>query len=135
MHMNTSKNANSKSNNEPFLASLTPEKIRMLAHQALNESLQSCYESKLLHITEEESVEAGGKKGGRKKSVKTKAGNRIVPLHPFLIDPDGPVNLLAYVEEMKSEGRSRLFPTLTENSRGNVSDAATKWFTRYPQWG
>ena len=83
-----------------------------------------------IHITDASNNE--GKETGSKKSVKTKAGIRKVPLHPFLMGQDGsPVSLLDYVSQLRSKGETRLFPMLIPNSRGNYSDAVTKWFTRY----
>ena len=84
-----------------------------------------------LHITDTGSDEDG--KAGKTKSVKTKAGIRKVPLHPFLIGMNGsPVNILEYAERLRARGETRLFPMLAgTTARGNVSDAVTKWFTRY----
>ncbi len=42
------------------------------------------------------------------KSIKTEAGNRIIPLHPKLID----LALLDYVKQMKNQSQKKLFPNL-----------------------
>ena len=42
------------------------------------------------------------------KSIKTEAGNRIIPLHPKLID----LGLLDYVKQMKNQSQKKLFPNL-----------------------
>ena len=49
------------------------------------------------------------------KSVKTVSGNRVVPIHPQLID----LGLLDYVEEIKSSGETKLFPNLR---RGKITN-------------
>ena len=40
------------------------------------------------------------------KSIKTRSENRIVPLHPKLIDS----GLLDYVKEIKNDNQTKLFP-------------------------
>lgn len=61
-----------------------------------------------------------GKPGSGKKSVKTKAGIRKVPLHPFLMGMDGsPVNLLEYAAALgKLAGRPSSFPCSRAARRG-----------------
>ncbi|WMW65702.1 site-specific integrase [Nitratidesulfovibrio liaohensis] len=65
---------------------------------------------------------------GDGKHVKTDAGKRLVPLHPFLINGLG---FLRFVEEQKAAGHVRLFPDLKREKRGNVGGPITSWFTRY----
>lgn len=65
---------------------------------------------------------------GDGKHVKTEAGVRLVPIHPFLIDGLG---FLRFVEEQKAAGHHRLFPDLKREKRGNVGGPITTWFTRY----
>lgn len=69
------------------------------------------------------------------KTVKTEAGERLVPIHAFLLDS---LNLLGFVSEMRKRQsyapahKQRLFPSLLPTTkRGNVGDAVTKWFLRY----
>lgn len=65
----------------------------------------------------------------RGQKVKTRAGNRLVPLHPFLVDDLG---FLRHVEALKAAGETRLFPDLELRPKtGKYSDAASAWFTRY----
>ena len=60
------------------------------------------------------------------KKVKTKAGNRIIPIHPELIR----LGLLDFVDSLKKRGEIRLFPEL-KMSRDGYGQAASKWFARY----
>lgn len=65
----------------------------------------------------------------RGQKVKTRAGNRLVPLHPFLAHDLG---FLRFVERLKAAGEVRLFPDLSvKSTSGKSSDAASKWFTRF----
>ena len=45
------------------------------------------------------------------KNIKTQSGNRIVPLHPKLID----LGLLNYVTEIKNKNETKLFPNLKKS--------------------
>ena len=60
-----------------------------------------------------------------RKRIKTKAGNRFVPLHPEVIR----IGFLEWVAEVRKTGRVRLFP---EQKRGESGyfDAFSKWFSR-----
>lgn len=62
------------------------------------------------------------------KHVKTEAGKRLVPIHPFLIND---MRLLDFVQRVGSTGEVRLFPELEREKKGNVGGAVTKWFSRY----
>ena len=44
----------------------------------------------------------------RDKSVKTHAGNRLVPLHPKLLE----FGFLNYVEQIRNDNHQKLFPNL-----------------------
>jgi len=59
--------------------------------------------------------------------VKSKAGTRIVPLHPEAIA----IGFLDFVASSRAAGQSRLFPELTQDARGYYSDAFQKWFSRF----
>lgn len=60
-------------------------------------------------------------------SVKTEAGIRMVPLHPFLVDG---LRLPAYVRSLKRQGHERLFPMLKKAKETNFtySHPVSKWF-------
>ena len=62
------------------------------------------------------------------KDVKTEAGKRQVPIHPFLIE----LGFLDRVKARRAKGEEHLFSrdTLSEKAT-NVSANVTKWFTRY----
>lgn len=62
------------------------------------------------------------------KHVKTEAGKRIVPLHPYLINELG---FLDFLKKIKRRGYKRLFPDLAPDLKGKYSHAASKWFTRF----
>ncbi len=65
----------------------------------------------------------------RNKSIKTSAGIRKVPIHPFLLNE---LNILGYVEQLQQKGATRLFPELSNNKKTKkYSDSVSKWFTRY----
>ena len=61
------------------------------------------------------------------KSVKTVSGNRVVPIHPKLID----LGLLDYVEEIKSNSEIKLFPNLRKGQISNYGSSISQWFGRY----
>lgn len=65
-------------------------------------------------------------------SVKTEAGIRMVPLHPFLVDG---LRLPAYVKSLKRQGHDRLFPMLKKTKETNFtySHPVSKWFGRHLQ--
>ncbi|MGH1398022.1 MAG: DUF6538 domain-containing protein [Alphaproteobacteria bacterium] len=65
--------------------------------------------------------------GEKTKQVKTLGSVRTIPIHPEL---EG-IGLLDYVDDMRSKGHVRLWPDLTQNSRGYYSDAFSKWFARF----
>ena len=58
--------------------------------------------------------------------VKTEAGRRIVPFHPFLKR----LRFETYVATMRKTGEDQLFPDLKADKRGYYSDAFQKWFDR-----
>ena len=60
------------------------------------------------------------------KKVKTKAGRRIIPLHPKLIQ----MGILDLVTKLRKRGEVRLFPEL-KLTRDGYGQAASKWFARY----
>lgn len=58
------------------------------------------------------------------KKAKTKAGERLVPIHPRLIA----LGFLDHVQSVKDE---RLWPELTPNSEGSYSHRFVVWFPEY----
>ena len=64
------------------------------------------------------------------KDIKTEAGIRQVPIHPFLLDDLGLVRRVEYLKD--KDKTNRLFPELKlRSSTGKWSDAASGWFTRF----
>ena len=61
------------------------------------------------------------------KSIKTKSGNRIVPIHPHLLD----LGFLDYVEEVRNQKQVKLFPNLKKGSTSSYGSAISQWFGRY----
>ena len=61
------------------------------------------------------------------KSVKTRSGNRIVPLHPQLIA----LGLLNYVEEIRNRNETKLFPNLKRSQVTSYGSQVSQWFGRY----
>jgi integrase len=59
--------------------------------------------------------------------VKSRAGTRIVPLHPEMIG----VGFLGFVIQARIDQKERLFPELSRDARGYYSDAFQKWFSRF----
>ncbi len=61
------------------------------------------------------------------KKIKSKAGKRLIPLHPVLISELG---FAAYAENLRQKGEKRLFPELSLR-RDGYGQTASKWFQRY----
>ena len=64
------------------------------------------------------------------KRVKTKAGERIIPLHPELRR----IGFLEHVEKMRAASTAsggRLFPELERGETGYYSEVFSKWFGRF----
>lgn len=73
----------------------------------------------------------GDSDGKKRKSLKTKASKRFIPIHPKLIE----LGFLDYVEELKSAGHWCLFqemnPQSVDENRPVYSSQMTNWFFRY----
>ena len=65
--------------------------------------------------------------GSRDKSLKTKSSERVVPLHPMLLD----LGIMAFVEGKRREGATKLFDDLPLGARGFRSIAFSRWFSRF----
>ncbi|MGE4193307.1 MAG: DUF6538 domain-containing protein [Pseudodesulfovibrio sp.] len=63
---------------------------------------------------------------GRGKRRKTESSKRRVPIHSKLIE----MGFLGYVEQMRKQGHSRLFPALVSQDE-KVTAAWSKWWGRY----
>jgi len=65
--------------------------------------------------------------GSRDKSLKTKTSARIVPVHPKLLD----FGIMAFVDEKRRNGATKLFDDLTPGAKGFRSVAFSRWFSRF----
>jgi integrase len=63
---------------------------------------------------------------GRGKRRKTESSKRRVPIHSKLIE----MGFLGYVEQMRKQGHSRLFPALVSQDE-KVTASWSKWWGRY----
>ena len=61
------------------------------------------------------------------RNIKTQSGNRVVPLHPKLID----LGLLNYVTEIKNKNETKLFPNLKRSELSSYGTPISQWFGRY----
>ena len=61
------------------------------------------------------------------KSIKTETGNRIILLHPKLID----LGLLGQVKQMKNQNYQKLFPNLKKMKSTGYGTMISRWFRKY----
>nr|WP_314447000.1 site-specific integrase [uncultured Sphingomonas sp.] len=65
--------------------------------------------------------------GSTDKNLKTNVSERVIPLHPRLVE----LGLLGHVEGLRREGQTKLFHDIDAGSRGIRAVAFSKWFTRF----
>lgn len=80
-----------------------------------------------IDINDVEATEYLEVEGMRKKGVKTKNANRLVPIHPQLIR----LGLLRYVELKRTQKQIYMFPELSRTRRDGPAHAASNWFGRF----
>ena len=61
------------------------------------------------------------------KVLKTKASERVVPIHPELIE----LGFMRYLKKYERKPRSKLFPDIKPGTTGYRSDVFSKWFSRF----
>ena len=61
------------------------------------------------------------------KSVKTEAGNRVIPLHPKLLN----LGLLDYINQIKGQNYHKLFPNLKRMRSTGYGTMISRWFAKY----
>jgi integrase len=61
------------------------------------------------------------------KKLKTESSVRDIPLHPELVN----MGFIAYLEKMRIQGETQLFPELTTAASGYKSDNFSKWFGNF----
>lgn len=66
--------------------------------------------------------------GAPDQSLKTASSERVVPLHPFIVEG---LNFGGLVNRLRTDGEERLFPELTIDSDGTYSHEASKSFGRF----
>ena len=72
-------------------------------------------------------VSEGSQDGTSDKALKTGASERLIPVHPTLIQ----CGLLAFVRERKRSGHAKLFEEIDPGPRGKRAVAFSKWFTQF----
>lgn len=61
------------------------------------------------------------------KSIKTKSGNRMIPLHPKLLN----LGFLNYLNQIKNQNQEKLFPQLKKMRSTRYGTLISRWFGRY----
>lgn len=61
------------------------------------------------------------------KTLKTDHSERIIPIHKNLIE----IGFLEYVNKIKAQNKTQLFPDLSASARDSLSDNFSKWFNRF----
>jgi len=67
--------------------------------------------------------------GSNDKSLKTSGSERVIPLHPTLLD----LGLPAFADAKRRQGSTKLFEEIDAGSRGVRAVAFSKWFTQFLQ--
>jgi integrase len=71
--------------------------------------------------------DADGADDAEAKSVKTEAGNRLVPVHPTLVD----LGFLEYVEAIRKAGAVQLFPAVKVPAKYTAGTYFSTWFGQF----
>jgi integrase len=66
-------------------------------------------------------------RGVNDKVLKTKASERVVPIHPQLLE----IGFMRYLKQFERKPRGKLFPDLKPGTTGYRSDQFSKWFARF----
>ncbi len=61
------------------------------------------------------------------KVLKTKASERVVPIHPQLLE----LGFMQYLKQFENKPRGKLFPDIRVATTGYRSDQFSKWFARF----
>lgn len=61
------------------------------------------------------------------QSLKNKQSNRIVPIHPIILD----LGFIDFVNKVKENKKEQIFHNLTYTEKNQYAGAITKWFARY----
>lgn len=68
--------------------------------------------------------------GGKGKRLKNASSRRLVPIHPFITED---LNFVGWTEKLRSQGKRRLFPELTEGRDGYGKNVSVWFNKRYRQ--
>lgn len=101
----------------PLIALYSGARLGEIA-QLLTADVKQLHGTWVFHITRE---------GSTKKTTKTAGSQRVVPLHPTLIE----LGLLDLQAARVSDGSERLFPEIEYDKRGQISGHPSRWFGRY----
>ncbi|HDR14572.1 MAG TPA: DUF3258 domain-containing protein [Desulfobacteraceae bacterium] len=103
----------------PILALYTGARLNELAQLHLSDIKQAEDGTWVFDINDE-----------GEKALKTKSSRRIIPIHPVLLND---LNLISWVNSLKTKGEQRLFPGL-KKGRDGYGRNVSKWFNeRYRQ--
>jgi len=72
-------------------------------------------------------ITRGVSRGVDDKVLKTKASERVVPIHPHLIE----IGFMQYLKQFERKPRSKLFPDIKTGTTGYRSDTFSKQFSRF----
>ncbi|WP_240796852.1 site-specific integrase [Terasakiella sp. SH-1] len=61
------------------------------------------------------------------KVLKTKSSERVVPIHPQLLE----LGFMRYLKQFQRKPRGKLFPDIRAGTTGYRSDQFSKWFSRF----
>lgn len=110
----------------PLLALYTGGRLNELAQLYLSDFVEVdntwCVDFNLNAADKVAADDADAVKGD--KSLKTANAERVVPMHPCLIE----LGLLQYAAAVRESGEARLFPELTFDARKGYGKAAGSWF-------
>jgi integrase len=111
----------------PLLALYTGGRLNELAQLYLQDFVEESgiwYVDFNLSAPDKLATDEGDASQGGDKSLKTVNAERIVPLHPRLIE----LGLVQYVQTLREAGEVRLFPELRLDARKGYGKAAGSWF-------
>ena len=101
----------------PLIAIYSGARLGEIA-QLLTNDVRQLHGVWIFHITEQ---------GSRTKSVKTGGSERVVPVHPKLIE----IGLIKFHARQNAFRHDRLFPELVPDKRGFISGEASSFFNDY----
>jgi integrase len=101
----------------PWIALYTGARLGEIA-QLMVSDVRQLHGTWIFHVTKE---------GPAKKSVKTAGSERVVPMHPKLIE----LGFLKYHARMQARGEGRLFPEIKPDARGYMSGTPSSFLNDY----